>query len=150
MSKTYIRIVYQVVFSTKHRRPTLLGQAERERLFLYIRQILENKRCHFYQAGGVEDHLHLVFSLHPAVALSGLVKDIKLAASDFIKCERLFPNFDYWQVGYGAFTYTPDALPRLIKYVQNQVIHHRSQTSLEELRKLLARHGIEYDERYFE
>jgi REP element-mobilizing transposase RayT len=150
MSKTYTRIIYQLVFSTKHRRPTLLGQSERERLFLQMRQVLEYRRCHFYQAGGVEDHLHLVFALHPAVALSALVKEIKLSSSNFIKTHRLFPHFDYWQVGYGAFTYTPEVLPRLIHYVRNQVSHHRGETSADELRRLLEFHGIEYEERYFE
>ncbi|MFK8164145.1 MAG: transposase [Lewinella sp.] len=150
MSKTYTRIIYQVVFSTKHRRPTLLGQPERERLFLQMRQVLKNRKCHFYQAGGVEDHLHLVFALHPAVALSALVKEIKLSSSDFIKTHRLFPYFNHWQAGYGAFTYTPKALSRLIPYVRNQVDHHRGETSTDELRRLLEFHGIEYEERYFE
>jgi REP element-mobilizing transposase RayT len=150
MSKTYTRIIYQIVLSTKHRRPTMLGQPERERLFLCIRQQLEYRRCHFYQIGGVEDHLHIVLSLHPSVALSSLVKDIKLGASAFIKAVNLFPYFDYWQVGYGAFTYTPKALPRLIPYVRNQVAHHRGETSADELRRLLELHGIEYEEHYFE
>ncbi len=150
MSHTYTRTVYQVVFATKHRKPCLLGREEREKLFRYMGGIIKQQRCIMYQAGGIEDHLHLVFSLHPAVALSRLVKDIKLASSRFIKAEGLFPYFDYWQVGFAAFSYTPSAIPNLVRYAQNQIQHHRGEASLDELRRLLYAHGIDFDERYFE
>jgi hypothetical protein len=53
-----------------------------------------------------------------------LIKDIKLAASEFIKKENLFPSFDGWQEGYGAFTYAFSAKDNLIEYVKNQKAHH--------------------------
>jgi len=46
-----------------------------------------------------------VAHLHPTVALASLVKDIKVASSGYIKEKGLFPSFDSWQDGYGAFTY---------------------------------------------
>jgi REP element-mobilizing transposase RayT len=98
----------------------------------------------------VEDHLHLIIGLHPSVALASLVKDLKLASAQFIRRTKLFPGFQHWQVGYGAFTYTPDALPNLIPYVQNQEKHHHKEKSPAELRRLLHENGIDFDERYFE
>jgi REP element-mobilizing transposase RayT len=112
--------------------------------------IIKNKRCTMYQGGGVEDHLHLIIGLHPSVALASLVKDLKLASSEFIRRTELFPDFQHWQVGYGAFTYTPDALRNLVPYVQNQVDHHRKEKSPDELRRLLHENGIKFDERYLE
>jgi len=42
---------------------------------------MKNKKSHLYRINGVEDHLHIVTHLHPTVALSDLVKDIKVASS---------------------------------------------------------------------
>jgi putative transposase len=56
--------------------------------------ILKSKKCHLYQIDGVEDHIHIITHLHPEVALSSLVKDLKLGTTNLIKTERLFKNLD--------------------------------------------------------
>ncbi|PKD43881.1 hypothetical protein CWD77_07680 [Rhodohalobacter barkolensis] len=45
---------------------------------------------------GTENHIHILIHLHPSVSLANLIKDIKLASSDFIKRENLFPKFTGW------------------------------------------------------
>jgi len=145
---TYTQILYQIVFSTRSHENTL-AMKELEKLYHYIFGILKNKKCFLYKIGRVENHIHVIMSLHPMVALSGLMKDIKLATSDWIKRERIFPYFRGWQDGYGAFTYSIDAKERLIEYVNNQVEHHKKKTFREEYKELLKEHGIDYDERYF-
>jgi len=144
---TYTQILYQIVYSTKGRKPTMLKENRKE-LFKYIWGILKNKRCHLYRINGVADHLHIVTHLHPSIALANLVKDIKLASTDLIKDKKLFPDFSGWQEGYAAFTYSIDAKHNLIEYVKNQEQHHRKKTFKEELIELLQEHGIEYDEKY--
>jgi REP element-mobilizing transposase RayT len=144
---TYTNIVYQVVFSTKGRLHTLQKE-NRKVLFSYIHGILTNKNCHTYRINGVENHIHIVFSLHPSISLANLVKDIKIATSELIKRDNLFPLFNGWQVGYGAFTYSKEALTNLIQYVINQEEHHKVNTFEEEYRTLLKEHEIEYDEKY--
>ncbi len=101
-----------------------------------------------YRINGVEDHLHIVTHLHPSVALSTLIKDIKLASSACIKNDRLFPQFNGWQDGYGAFTYSIKEKDRLIEYVKNQEEHHKIKTFKEEFIELLNEHGIQFDEKY--
>ena len=81
---TYTQILYQIVFSTKNRELSLVKEG-REKLFRYIWGILKNNKCHFYRINGVEDHIHILTSLHPSIALSDLVKDVKIASSKFIK-----------------------------------------------------------------
>ena len=144
---TYTQTLYQIVFSTRSHENTL-NMKKIEKLYHYIFGILSNKKCFLYKIGGVENHIHIIMSLHPTVSLSGLMKDIKLAASDWIKKERIFPYFNGWQDGYGAFTYSIDAKERLIEYVNNQVEHHRKKTFREEYKELLNEHGIDYEERY--
>ena len=144
---TYTQILYQIIFSPKERKP-VLNKANRSRLYKYIWGILKNKKCHLYRIGGIEDHIHIATHLHPSVALSGLVKDIKIASSEFIKNERLFPDFDTWQRGYSAFTYSFDAKDNLIEYIKNQEEHHKKETFREELIRLYKEHGIDFDKRY--
>ena len=143
----YTQILYQIVFSTKHRERTLVKE-DRPELFKDIWGILKNKKCHLYRINGIEDHIHIVASVHPTVALSDLIKDIKLGSTSYIKEKGIFPHFGGWQDGYSAFTYHISAKDKLIEYVKNQEEHHRTKTFKEELIDLLNEHSIEYDEKY--
>lgn len=117
-------------------------------MFKYIFGILKNKKCHLYRINGVEDHLHIITHLHPTISLASLIKDIKIASSDHIKKNSLFPKFEGWQDGYGAFTYSIKEKDRLIEYVKNQEEHHKIKTFRAEFIELLNEHGIEFDEKY--
>ncbi|GAA0191617.1 IS200/IS605 family transposase [Fulvivirga kasyanovii] len=144
---TYTQILYQIVFSTKNRDKVLI-KSGRETLYKYIWGILKNNKCHLYRLNGVEDHIHMVIHLHPTVALSTLVKDIKVASTIYCKSENLFPGFQGWQEGYGAFTYAFKEKGRLVEYVKNQEIHHKQVSFKDEYRNLLNEHGVQFEEKY--
>lgn len=145
---TYTQILYHLVFATKDRRP-VLSDSRRKDLFRYMTGVIKNSRCRPIWINGVKDHTHILLSLHPTVALAGLLKDIKVASSVWIKQGHVFPNFEGWQEGYGAFTYSLRDEPDLIHYLKGQEEHHRRVTFEEEYRKLLLDAGIKIDERYF-
>ena len=144
---TYTQIIYHLIFSTKNRDQTL-SKVNREQLFRYIWGILKNKKCMLYQINGVDDHIHLITHLHPTIALSDLIKDIKVGTSHWIKDENVFTNFSGWQEGYGAFTLSLNEKEEKVNYVKHQETHHKSISFEEEYRKLLQDHGIVFDERY--
>ena len=144
---TYTQLLYQIVFSTKDRVKAITEKKE-VRLYRYIWETLTNKKCHVYRIGGVQDHLHIVTHIHPTLAISPLIKDIKVGSHKMIKDEILFPDFTGWQLGYGAFTYSYTAKEDLINYVKNQKIHHNNVSFRDEYRLLLEEHGVEYDEKY--
>lgn len=144
---TYTQILYQIVFSTFNHEKTL-DTIKREELYKYISGILKNKKCHLYRIGGVSDHLHIITHLHPSISLALLIKDVKLATTDYIKNKTLFPNFSGWQKGYGAFTYSLKEKDILIEYVNNQETHHDKRTFKQELIDLFAEHEIDYNEKY--
>jgi hypothetical protein len=52
---------------------------------------------HLYRINGVEDHLHILSSLHPTVTLADLVKDIKTGSALWIKGNAVFKRFSHWQ-----------------------------------------------------
>lgn len=144
---TYTQILFQIVFSTKNRERTMKTE-KRVELYKYIWGIMKNKKCHLYQIGGIEDHIHIVTHIHPTISLSALIKDIKVASSEYIKRESLFQNFTGWQDGYAAFTYSLSEKDKLVNYVKNQVEHHKVITYHEELKQLLIEQKIEFDEKY--
>jgi putative transposase len=57
------------------------------------------------------------------------------------------PTF-YWQRGYAAFSVSQSNVEAVKRYIQNQEKHHRKMTFQDELRELLQRHEIDFEERY--
>lgn len=60
-------------------------------------------------------------------------------------------NFDRrfaWQEGYAAFTVSPSATESVKTYIANQEAHHAKYSFVDELKDLLEKAGIEYDEKY--
>ena len=144
---TFRQIYYQIVFSTKHRKP-VLNPAHEDKLYKYIWGIVKNKNCKLYRINGMPDHIHLFTDLHPSVSLSSFVKDIKVASNLWIKQSGLFPDFEEWQSGYGAFTYSERDKEMIINYIKNQKEHHKKENFEDEYKNLLKTHGIEFDEKY--
>lgn len=76
------------------------------------------------------------------------VKELKRVSSGWVK-EHGHDVADFaWQSGYGAFSVSASNLDRVAAYVRNQVSHHSKASFQEEMRDLLLRHRIEWDERY--
>ena len=144
---TYTQILYHIVYGTKDHRCTL-DLERHDDLCRYAAGILRNKNCVVYKVGGHDNHLHILTSLHPLLALADLVKDVKLAASGWIKEEKVFPHFSGWQDGYGAFTCSWKDKDRIANYIANQREHHRHKAFREEYMEMLQKAGIEFDERY--
>lgn len=144
---TYKQIFYQIVFGTKHRETSINEQNESE-LYKYIWGVLKNKQCKLHRINGMPDHIHIFCDLHPSINLSNLVKDIKISTNLWMKQSGLFPEFDGWQEGYGAFTYSIREKEMIINYIKNQKEHHKHETFEDEYKRLLNEHGIEFDEKY--
>ena len=144
---TYTQILYQIIFHTLNNEKTLIKE-HREELFFYIAKVIYNKKSNAYRIGGIEDHIHIITRIHPSIALSNLVKDIKLSSSYMIRKNMLFPNFRGWQHGFAAFTYSEKALPNLIEYVDNQEQHHLSINARDEIIGLLHENNVNFEERF--
>ena len=144
---SYTNLKYHIVFSTK-RRGRFLSPDIQPRLVKYIGGIVRNLNSILIEANGPEDHLHVVASIHPKLALSDFVRDIKANATRWMR--RTFADLKEfgWQDEYSAFTVSQSQLSAVVDYVRRQVEHHKTLTFDEELRTLLRKHGIEFDDRY--
>ena len=102
-----------------------------------------------YRIGGMPDHIHLLVSIPPTVAVSEFVRGLKYATSGWMKNNPSFPLFSGWGEGYAAFTYSKEQIPVVKRYIMNQKEHHYKTTFAEEYRKFILENGGEIDERYF-
>ena len=147
MANTYTQIHIQAVFAVQNRM-SLVSQTWREDLFKYIAGIVQGKGHKLLAIGGMPDHLHLLFGMRPAQALSELMRDIKGDSSAWINQQRLVDGRFSWQEGYGAFSYTRSDIPKVTHYIQNQEAHHMSTPFLVEYRHILDSLGIPFEERF--
>lgn len=95
---------------------------------------------------GVGDHVHIMASLRPVHCLADVMRDLKKDSTTWVK-----ENFDRrfgWQEGYAAFTVSPSAIDAVRSYISNQEQHHGKHSFADELKVLLRKAGVEYDERY--
>ena len=136
-----------LVFSTKNRKP-LLVEAVRPELFAYQAGILEQWNSPALRIGGEADHVHMLFRLSKNYALSKVVEEVKKSSSKWVKARIPFCTDFAWQNGYAAFSVSQSRVSDVERYIQQQADHHRAASFIEELRLLLRRHGLEYDERY--
>ena len=144
---SYRQILYHLTFHTRNSEKVLHNSGNEE-LFKYIWGVIKNKKCRLYRINGVEDHIHIVCDLHPTIALTDLVKDIKVSSSIWIKQRGIYPLFSNWAESYGAFTLSIREKDTIIKYVMNQQEHHKRENFREEFIRLLKENGIDFDEKY--
>jgi REP element-mobilizing transposase RayT len=128
---TFRQIYYHLVFGTKNRQCSLRADRQ-EDLYRFIWGVLNKRHCHLYRINGMEDHLHIFTDLHPSMALADLVKEIKVASSNWMKENGLFPHFTNWQEGYGAFTCSVKERDTVIAYIKNQKAHHQTEDFMQE------------------
>ena len=147
MPQSLVRNLVHLVFSTKHRQPWLPDDV-RERLFAYQAGIFTQWESPSIVIGGVDDHIHALFSLSKNHALKKIVEEVKKGSSKWMKVDGTKNAGFHWQNGYAGFSVSESNVSKVRRYIQNQREHHRKITFQEELRALLTRHGLEFDERY--
>ena len=143
---SFISCLVHCVWSTKNHAPVLSSNL-RERLWPYLGGIAREKGMKALAVGGVVDHVHILISLPATLTVAGATQLLKGNSSKWI--HETFPNqapFG-WQEGYGAFSIGISGVEATMRYIRNQAEHHRKRTFREELRTMLRKHGLKYDER---
>lgn len=139
MPQSLANLLVHLVFSTKHRSPTI---TEPRKLHAYLPTTIANHGCPCLAVGGTADHVHLLFNQSRTATMSQIVEKVKTSSSKWLE-----PSFA-WQGGYGAFSVGPTEVERIRRYIENQEEHHRRTSFQDEFRALCREAGIEWDERY--
>jgi putative transposase len=146
MAGTYTKLFYHIVFSTKHRAPYITAAIEDE-LQKYISGIVRGIEGSCLEINGMPDHVHLLALLPPKIAVSDALREIKANSSKWVHESKSMAQFS-WQDGYSAFTASKSQVDPVREYIRNQKRHHGELDYKTELLGLLAKHEVEYDERY--
>jgi REP element-mobilizing transposase RayT len=142
---THLSLHYHIVFCTKGRR-RIIADPWREQLHAYIGGIVRDAGAVAQSVGGPGDHVHVLLGLKATHTLADVVRQMKSGSSAWVHQHGVV-KFS-WQEGYGAFTVSPSQLPKVQRYIANQVEHHRKKTFEEEYVELLRLSGVDFDERF--
>lgn len=147
MANSYSQLYIQAVFAVKYRR-AVLHKEWRQQVFAVIGKLINETGCKTIIVNGVEDHVHLFFSLKPTLSLSEVMKIVKAKSSKFIN-ESDFLNHRFeWQRGYAVFSYSQSAVKNVCNYIERQERHHAKKVFKKEMIEFFDTFQIEYDEKY--
>ena len=147
MANTYTQIHIHVVFAVEGRQ-NLIKPENNDELQKYITGIVSGQKQKLIAINNMPDHLHLLVSLKPDMALSDLMRDVKAGSSKYINENRWVAGRFSWQEGFGAFSYSRSQLGTVIRYIENQQKHHVKKSFRDEYIDLLEKFGVDYDRRY--
>ncbi len=144
MAGTFTNLIYHVVFSTKYRKPLILGSFK-ERLYEYIGGIIRGKGGTLFTIGGTLDHVHLAVRLKPAESVSKAIGDLKGLSSKWVNDEKLLAERFSWQIGFSAFSVSESQLHAVMKYIETQQEHHQRNSFKVEFVAMLKHYNVSYD-----
>jgi putative transposase len=122
---TIWRTYYHFVWSTRDRIALITPNLESS-LYDYIDQKSQFLQVQLHAIGGMPDHIHLIVSIPPKLAIAEFVKRIKGSSSHYLNELNKSQNFA-WQREYGVFSLGSQQLDRAIEYVNNQKQRHQDQ-----------------------
>jgi len=93
--------------------------------------------------GGMSDHVHVLLSLPPTMAIAKAIQLIKAGSSKWMH-QQQGTRFE-WQVGYGAFTIGISQVEATTHYILSQDKHHAKKNFADEWKTFLKRHGLPED-----
>ena len=147
MPGTYSQIYIQVVFAVQGRQ-NLIQQQNKEELHKYMTGIVREREQKLLAVHCMPDHTHILIGLRPSIALSDLVRDVKIGSTNFINRKGWVLGQFCWQEGFGAFSYGHSQLTGIINYIRDQERHHARRSFRDEYLRFLKRYEIEYEEKY--
>lgn len=147
MANTYHQIYVHSVFAVKFRN-ALISNAWKKDFLGVIGNLLNETGCKTYIINGVEDHVHCLFGLNPAISISDVMRSVKAKSSKWVNESGHLPNRFEWQKGFGAFSYSYSQVDTIFKYIQNQEEHHKKRSFGDEYLELLTKFEIEHNKKY--
>jgi putative transposase len=147
MAQSLAKLYVHLIFSTKNREP-LLHDDWRDEAFQVLGGIANNLGCQSLIVGGVNDHVHMLFTLGRTIALSDAIGTIKANSSLWVNQTRGLRMSFHWQAGYAAFSVSQSNVDAVRDYIHRQPEHHAKQSFQDEVREWLRKYEIEWDERY--
>lgn len=146
---SHVAFFYHIVWRTKCSEMTINPDHERL-LYAYIHSMCKARDCKLYRINSMPDHVHMLVSISPKIAISDFMMVIKSETSKWmLSCPDKFPHFRGWGNGYAGFSYSLKDLDMIIAYIKNQKEHHRVKTFKEEYYDFLKENGMDIEHDLF-
>ena len=147
MGNSFLKINVHLIFHVKST-GQLMHESDLPRIFQYIGGIIKSNGGIPIQIGGMPDHIHILTTLPKDSTVPDFVRNIKAESSRWIKTiDSSYRSFS-WQEGYGAFSVSASAVPKVIQYIIKQPQHHSRKSFSDEFKEFLDAYQIEYDEKH--
>jgi putative transposase len=118
----YWQLFYHFAWATVQRQPLIASQWEAQ-----LHNVISAKATELgatvLAVGGTADHVHLVASVPPKMALSTFVGQVKGNSSHFVTRVLMVDSFA-WQAEYAVLSFDRRSLKGITAYVLNQKAHH--------------------------
>ena len=144
---SYVQIFIHAVVRTYKSEHTLPTDEQRKSLYRIMHGIIENQGSRLYRINSMSDHVHLLFTLPPTIAISDFMRALKASSSKAIKSIVGFEKFKAWGEGYAGLSYSLKDKDMIINYIINQQEHHKTISFKEEYQLFIKEMGLEFDER---
>ncbi len=121
------RLFYHAVWSTEGGQAILEGDVRRL-VYMAVRRKADELKVTVHALGGTKDHVHVVLTIPPQLAVADCIRSLKLASAQEVN-RRLGPKTPLlpplrWARGYGVFTFGERSLPTVVDYVHRQEVLH--------------------------
>ena len=131
----YWRLFYHFVWGTKNKEQLI--EPEWENSFHNVIAAKASDLGAFVHAvGGMEDHIHLVVSVPPKIALSTFIGQVKGNSSHFVNHESGLDTHFSWQAEYGVVSFGGKMLDMVVRYAHDQRKHHAEETTIAMLERV--------------
>ena len=141
----YTYLLYHIVIRPKNSRPVFLEEHEKM-LYAYIWGFCKEKKCFLHRINGMPDHIHILVEVHPSIAISDFVRELKISTNSWLKQHKTeFPAFEGWGKTYCALTYSLREKDMVKNYIAIQKEHHKVITFRAEYEALMKEFGIDPD-----
>lgn len=147
MANTFTQIYLHIVFAVQNR-TSLISPEWKAELYKYITGIVQNNKHKLIAINGTANHIHIAIGYKPHQLIPDLLQDIKGSSSKWINEKRFVKGKFNWQAGYGAFSFSHSHLDAVVKYINNQELHHKKKTFKEEYIEMLKKYDVLFDEKY--
>ena len=119
---------YHIVFAPKYRRKVFFGE-KREAIGKILRQLCEWKKVEIHEAEICRDHVHMLVSIPPKIAVSSFMGYLKGKSSlmiyeQFGDMKYKYRNREFWCRGYYVDTVGKDK-KKIAEYIKHQLDEDR-------------------------
>lgn len=125
-------LFYHIILVTAGCHTTLSAQAI-EMMNQLIKRTLRDYRSTLHRVGGTANHLHILLEIHPDIAPSFMIREIK----QFTARELTEQMFEGWEPTQFVATVSAQEKSRLERHIIDQTSYHRNHTIEQECKELV-------------